>query len=271
MSKRISQLDPDVSPDAGSIFESERAGVSYRLTVPQLQALIGASLALAGAPTAPTPAPGDSDTSIATTAFVANLGNSKADLASPTFTGDPKAPTPAPGDNDTSIATTAFVANSVSSKADIASPTFTGDPKAPTATVTDNDTSIATTAFVESKIAQKRVWTSYTPSLTASSGTFTSAAVSGTYMVAFGICFVRINVAITTKGTGTTPLVTLPFAALANSANFSIPGGEVAVSGKGAVGRIVAGLDKILIAGTDASDVAVNGSSIFIMGSYPIA
>ena len=33
----------------------------------------------------------------------------KANLASPTFTGDPKAPTPATGDNDTSIATTAFV------------------------------------------------------------------------------------------------------------------------------------------------------------------
>lgn len=33
----------------------------------------------------------------------------KAPLASPVFTGDPKAPTPAPGDNDTSIATTAFV------------------------------------------------------------------------------------------------------------------------------------------------------------------
>jgi len=33
----------------------------------------------------------------------------KAPLASPTFTGDPKAPTPSPGDNDTSIATTAFV------------------------------------------------------------------------------------------------------------------------------------------------------------------
>jgi hypothetical protein len=37
-----------------------------------------------------------------------------APLASPTFTGDPKAPTPAPGDNDTSIATTAFVAAAVS-------------------------------------------------------------------------------------------------------------------------------------------------------------
>lgn len=35
--------------------------------------------------------------------------DSKADLASPTFTGDPKAPTPTAGDNDTSIATTAFV------------------------------------------------------------------------------------------------------------------------------------------------------------------
>src|SRR5215813_10655362 len=30
-------------------------------------------------------------------------------LASPAFTGNPTAPTPAPGDNDTSIATTAFV------------------------------------------------------------------------------------------------------------------------------------------------------------------
>lgn len=39
----------------------------------------------------------------------------KAPLASPVFTGDPKAPTPAPGDNDTSIATTAFVAAAVAS------------------------------------------------------------------------------------------------------------------------------------------------------------
>lgn len=37
--------------------------------------------------------------------------SSKANVASPTFTGDPKAPTPATGDNDTSIATTAFVKN----------------------------------------------------------------------------------------------------------------------------------------------------------------
>src|SRR4029077_21032044 len=39
--------------------------------------------------------------------------DTKAPLASPTFTGDPKAPTPTAGDNDTSIATTAFVAAAV--------------------------------------------------------------------------------------------------------------------------------------------------------------
>ena len=38
---------------------------------------------------------------------------SRAPLASPVFTGDPKAPTPAPGDSDTSIATTAFVSAAV--------------------------------------------------------------------------------------------------------------------------------------------------------------
>jgi hypothetical protein len=46
------------------------------------------------------------------TNLVADLA-AKAALASPVFTGDPKAPTPAPADNDTSIATTAFVAAAI--------------------------------------------------------------------------------------------------------------------------------------------------------------
>jgi hypothetical protein len=41
--------------------------------------------------------------------YVDNADALKAPLASPVFTGDPRAPTPAAGDNDTSIATTAFV------------------------------------------------------------------------------------------------------------------------------------------------------------------
>lgn len=102
---------------------------------------------------------------------VTNVG--AAMLASPTFTGDPKAPTPASGDNDTSIATTAFVRTAISTYAvgsfngrtgsvsltasDVsgvggaltASPAFTGTPTAPTPALADNSTAIATTAFVK--------------------------------------------------------------------------------------------------------------------------
>ena len=39
--------------------------------------------------------------------------NLKAPLASPAFTGNPTAPTPSPGDSDTSIATTAYVTNAI--------------------------------------------------------------------------------------------------------------------------------------------------------------
>lgn len=52
------------------------------------------------------------DPNFATT--IANALAAKAPLASPAFTGTPTAPTPSPGDNDTSVATTAFVANAVS-------------------------------------------------------------------------------------------------------------------------------------------------------------
>lgn len=47
----------------------------------------------------------------------------KSPIASPVFTGDPKAPTPAPGDNDTSIATTAFVAAATSNSGVVISDT----------------------------------------------------------------------------------------------------------------------------------------------------
>src|SRR5262245_19370142 len=113
---------------------------------------------------------------------LSNLGG--APLASPIFTGNPTAPTPTAGDSDTSLATTAFVTaadNAVKTqligsastgmdtlgeienyiigninpalgnKADIFSPTFTGDPKASTPATADNATSIPTTAYVKAQ------------------------------------------------------------------------------------------------------------------------
>ena len=134
---------------------------------------------LYGTPVTATPAAGDNDTSISTTAFVHNanvimrnyvdsIDTLKANIANPVFTGNPRSVTPDAGDNDTSIATTAFVysANvamtgyvddinsSLSAdtllRANIANPVFTGNPRSVTPAAGDNDTSIATTAFVYS-------------------------------------------------------------------------------------------------------------------------
>lgn len=107
----------------------------------------------------------------------------KAPISSPVFTGDPKAPTPAVGDNDTSIATTAFVKTTTDNKASdltssyqtyttnaittqsnatnillqlkaqLDSPQFTGVPSAPTAALGTNSGQLATTAFTTSAIA----------------------------------------------------------------------------------------------------------------------
>lgn len=137
-----------------------------------------ASPALTGNPTAPTPAVGNNDTSIATTAFVfeANAGvrdallsntaaiandlmTNYAPLASPALIGTPTAPTATINANTAQIATTAFVSTKVdqlnstvtaalSLKAPLASPALTGVPVAPTATAGTNTTQLATTAFV---------------------------------------------------------------------------------------------------------------------------
>jgi hypothetical protein len=60
-----------------------------------------------------TPLPVASGGTGAATAAAARTNLGAAPLASPIFTGNPTAPTPSPGDNDTSIATTAFVAAAV--------------------------------------------------------------------------------------------------------------------------------------------------------------
>lgn len=132
------------------------------------------------------------DTSRASVTYVDAQDALKANVASPTFTGDPKAPTPAAGDNDTSIATTAFVTAALAtgggsgpspatvsplmdgvaavgtttkyaredhrhpsdtSLAPLASPAFTGTPTTPTAAPTTSTTQVASTAFVTAAVA----------------------------------------------------------------------------------------------------------------------
>lgn len=110
----------------------------------------------------------------------------KAPLNSPAFLGNPTAPTPAAGDNDTSIATTAFVANAITTRAPLNSPAFTGSPTAPTPPPGDADISIATTDFVVSAIAAAGgagVAISDTPPASPLVGQFWLEADSGTLFV----------------------------------------------------------------------------------------
>ena len=108
-----------------------------------------ASPVFTGNPTAPTPAAADNDTSIATTAFVTAAIAGKVAKAGDTMTGllvlsGP--PTAALG-----AATKAYA----DTKAPLASPTFTGVPAAPTAAAGTNTTQLATTAFVTAGVGGK--------------------------------------------------------------------------------------------------------------------
>jgi hypothetical protein len=192
---------------AGVTSFNTRTG-SVTLQAADLTAVGGALLAsptFSGLPSAPTPAPTDNTTRLATTQYVTaalaalpapvssfngrtGAVNFQASdisavggalLVSPNFTGNPTAPTQAPGSSDTKLATTAFVAAAVAASVSgvstfngrsgavtlvagdltaaggalLASPTFTGVPAAPTATAGTNSAQLATTAFVQAALS----------------------------------------------------------------------------------------------------------------------
>jgi hypothetical protein len=128
------------APGSGVASFNTRTGavVLTAADVTGVGGLVNPSPALTGNPTAPTQPPGDSDTSIASTAFVAQAvaalavvasfngrtgavalttgditSAGGAPVASPAFTGNPQAPTPTAGDHSSSVATTQFVANAI--------------------------------------------------------------------------------------------------------------------------------------------------------------
>ena len=229
MSKRISQLPPDSAPDTSIIFEGERAGVSYRETVAQLQALFAASMALTGVPTAPTAAPGTNTTQVATTAFAAAIAALKANIASPAFTGIPSGPTPAVGTNTTQL---------------------------------------ATAAMIQAEIANKRAWTSYTPTPTAASGTYTSASATGSHMGAFGMRNLEIALTVPNKGTGVTAVIPLPVPAHSSWIGRTLSARQANGSRKMGVAVIQDANSVFLTDYVNADLVEANGTICYINGAY---
>lgn len=103
----LTSVVPVTAPDNGKYLTNDGTAASWGSLA--AYALVNDQV-FTGNPRAPTPSPGDADTSIATTEFV---DTSFAKKASPTFTGVPAADTAAAGTNTTQLATTAFVTGAV--------------------------------------------------------------------------------------------------------------------------------------------------------------
>jgi len=109
-------------------------------------------------------------------------------------------------------------------------------------------------------------WTAYTPTLTATSGAYANASATGKYRDIGGVVFVHITITITSVGTGTNPIVTLPFAPIADG-GFQFYGRETASTGKSVTGTMdLSG--HITCWFNDNSAPAGNGYVINLVGFY---
>lgn len=169
---------------------------------------------------------------------------------SPALTGTPTAPTAGTGNSTTQIATTAFVSSS---------------PTISTATL-NGTTTIATAAVTGTLYKGAAGWTTYSPTLTAASGTYTTATATGKYRDIGGVVFVDITVTITTVGTGTYPIVSMPSTILSGGSP-ALVGRETGSTGKAVVGTAVT-TSTIQLFFYDNSVPAANGYVIHVTGFY---
>ena len=145
-------------------FDTAGTGNAFKINGTQLTAVTGtgsavlaASPALTGTPTAPTAAVDTNTTQLATTAYV--VGQAYIKTSSPALTGTPTAPTAAVGTNTTQLATTAFVKNAglrgylsgLGLSNDGGSPNDTLDIAAGTATASDNQSSVSLGSAITKK------------------------------------------------------------------------------------------------------------------------
>lgn len=116
-------------------------------------------------------------------------------------------------------------------------------------------------------------WTSYTPVVSAQTGTITTATASGAYRQIGKTVFFRLQITVTNNGTGATSVVaTLPAAALPIGNIFAFVGRANAISGKlliAAVGGV--GFTNVFMTNYDATYPAVNGEQLIVSGSYEAA
>ena len=110
----------------------------------------------------------------------------------------------------------------------------------------------------------------YTPQVTALTGSFTSASATGRYAQINKLIFLQVVLTITTVGTGTSPIVSLPIAA--NGQSWCISGVEIASTGKGVTGQV--GFNSrpgIMLLRYDDNGTPGIGTQIVLSGFYEAA
>lgn len=109
-------------------------------------------------------------------------------------------------------------------------------------------------------------WTAYTPTVTANSGSYTSASATGRYQTFGKMVAISATVTITTVGTGAAPIFSLPFTAAAH--RYYLAGRENLTTGKMIVGAIDISASSAIIFYYDNTDPSASGASLTVTGVY---
>lgn len=115
-----------------------------------------------------------------------------------------------------------------------------------------------------------RAWTSYTPTVTAGSGTFTTVSATGKYCKIGKTVFWRVHVTITTIGTAAGGVyVTLPVTAQ-TATDSAFYGREDAITGNSLNGRFVNSTTATILQYNNSSPI-VAGYQLKFGGAYEAA
>jgi hypothetical protein len=113
--------------------------------------------------------------------------------------------------------------------------------------------------------------TSYTPTIGAATGSFSTASAVGHYIQLGKRVFVRLTVTITTNGTAAGYVTaTLPVGTTPNDEKQAIPGKETALTGKMVSGTILPNTSTLLIQLYDGTYPGASGNVVTVQGWYEI-
>lgn len=109
-------------------------------------------------------------------------------------------------------------------------------------------------------------WTAYTPTLTAGSGTLTTASATGRYKLLGKTLFIEAEATITTNGTGATSLIlSLPSPLVGAATAYILAGREIALTGAAFTGTVNGGSTITLVKYDNTYGVG-NGSVVAVSG-----